>query len=71
MPKVAMGEPLIAQRLEQSCMFLKLVKDGGMILTSALMSLRYQQWEVTFVRSSILLVGQDRSSPLATGLTIS
>ena len=61
MPKVAMGEPLTARRPEQSCLFFRLVEDGGMTLTSAPVSMRNRWPEVVSVRNSRRLVGRPGS----------
>ena len=56
-PKVAMDEPLTAQRPEQSCLLFLSVEDGGMTLTSAPVSMRNRRPELASVRKSRRLCG--------------
>ena len=68
-PKVAMEDPLTARKPEQFCLLFRSLGEGGTMLTSAPVSMRKnddQSWHRVKTADD-LLIGQDRSSPLATG----
>ena len=61
LPKVAMEDPLTVLRPEQSCLFFHFDGKGGMMLTSAPVSMRKRWPELA---SSFLTVGAEEQTGL-------